>query len=455
MSSATAQLFPAPTHGRIFAIAWPIILANIAAPLLGLVDTAVIGHLGTVSELGAIALGSLIFSLIYWGFGFLRMGTTGFIAQAVGRRDQVEIRATLLRASLLGLALGTALVLLQTPLIHGLLAVFDASAEVEAGAAEYLAIRIWGAPAALGVFVLSGVLIGQGRSRTLMGIQLLMNSLNVVLDVWLAVGLDWGLRGIAAGTAISEWVTLLVGGGGGGMQLQRSRSDQGAFWTWSQLRPAAAWWPLLRANRDIMIRTLLMLACFAWFTNAGAVFGDTVLAANHVLLQFITFSAYFLDGFAYAAEALVGAAIGRGDRRHFDVAVRRSTHWALATALALALVLLAAGQWLVALLTDLAAVQAVAGDYLPWAAAYVALSFAAFQLDGVFIAATATAQMRNASLLSASGFLVLAMTLAPVAGNLGLWMAFVAYVVLRAAALLLFFPGLRASVAGHAAARSS
>ncbi len=238
------------------------------------------------------------------------------------------------------------------------------------------------------------------------------------------------------------------------VQLQRSRSDRGAFWTWSQLRPAAAWWPLLRANRDIMIRTLLMLACFAGFTNAGAAFGDTVLAANHVLLQFITFSAYFLDGFAYAAEALVGAAFGRGDRRHFDLAIRRSTHWALATAVALAMVLLGAGHGLVALLTDLTAVQAVAGDYLPWAAAYVALSFAAFQLDGVFIAATATAQMRNASLLSASGFLVLAITLAPTAGNLGLWMAFVAYVVLRAVALLLFYPGLRASVAGHAAAQS-
>ncbi len=448
MSAQAANAGAVPSYGRLFAIAWPIVLANIAAPLLGLIDTAVIGNLGQVADLGAIALGSLIFSLIYWGFGFLRMGTTGFTAQAVGADDSAEVRACLARNLVLGLLLAVIVLALQWPLIRIVMSIFEASGPVESGAAAYLQIRIWGMPAALGLFVICGSLIGQGLSRTLMLIQLVMNGLNILLDLLFAGVLHWGVEGVALGTAISEWLAFGLGGWLLVRRLGASQADAEAFWPWARIRQAAALAGALRANRDIMIRTLLMLVCFAWFTNAGARFGDQVLAANHVLLQFVTFSAYFLDGFAFAAESQVGAAYGGRDRQRFDLAVRRSTVWALGTAVALASVLWLCGDALIAGLTDLAPVRSVAGTYLPWAAAYVALSFAAFQLDGVFIGVTATPQMRNASVLSATGFLAVAIWWSRAAGNTGLWAAFVCYVVFRAAALLLYYPGLRARVVG-------
>ncbi|WP_348674750.1 MATE family efflux transporter [uncultured Abyssibacter sp.] len=434
---------PAPSYRRLFAIAWPIVLANVAAPLLGLIDTAVIGNLGRVADLGAIALGSLIFSLIYWGFGFLRMGTTGFTAQAAGTRDTAEIRACFMRNLLLGWLLAGMVLALQWPLVRLILSMFDASASVEAGAAAYLSIRLWGVPAALGLFVVCGSLIGRGHSRTLMLIQLAMNALNIVLDVLLAGVLEWGVEGVALGTAVSEWLAFGLGGWLLLRGFRDERIDAEPFWPWSRIRRSAALVSTLKANRDIMIRTLLMLVCFAWFTNAGAVFGDQVLAANHVLLQFVTFSAYFLDGFAFAAESQIGAAYGRRDPRSFDLTVRRSTVLAFGTACALAGGLWMFGAPIVHVLTDLEAVRAVAAQFLPWAIAYVALSFGAFQLDGIFIGMTATAQMRNASLLSAGGFLLLAMWWSAAAGNAGLWAAFVCYVVLRAAALLIFYPALR------------
>ena len=212
MSAQAANAGAVPRYGRLFAIAWPIVLANIAAPLLGLIDTAVIGNLGQVADLGAIALGSLIFSLIYWGFGFLRMGTTGFTAQAVGADDSAEVRACLARNLVLGLLLAVIVLALQWPLIRIVMSIFEASGPVESGAAAYLQIRIWGMPAALGLFVICGSLIGQGLSRTLMLIQLVMNGLNILLDLLFAGVLHWGVEGVALGTAISEWRSVSAAG---------------------------------------------------------------------------------------------------------------------------------------------------------------------------------------------------------------------------------------------------
>lgn len=435
-----------PSRRRILRLAWPIVLANCAVPLLGLVDTAVIGNTGSVQGLGAIALGTLVFSFVYWTFGFLRMGTTGFTAQAAGAGDEPEVRASVARALLTAGALGMAIILLQVPIARMATALLSASAEIERVTGAYILIRAWGAPATLAIFAVSGLLIGLGRSRGLLAVHLVLNGLNIALDLLFAGVLGWGVRGIALGTAIAEWVTLgfallLVS-----RLLRRRHRDDEAFWPLPRIRDRARLISTLRANADIMIRTLFLLSGFAWFTNQGARYGDTLLATNHILLQLIAFSAFFLDGFAFVTESLVGGAVGTGGRAAFDRAVRRSTELAAATAVLLAGSIALFGDAAIALLTDLPATRDAASTYLPFAAVYVALSFPAFQLDGVFIGATRTRDMRNASILSVAVFLVAWWPLATAYGNRGLWASFIVYVVARAVALLRRLPALRASL---------
>lgn len=420
----------------------PVVLANIAAPLLGLVDTAVIGRTGSAVDLGAIALGAMIFNFLYWGLGFLRMSTTGIVAQADGAGDLREVRTIVQRGLLLALCAGLALVAASGPLRVAALGLFSASEAVEAGADAYLRIRLLGAPAALALFVVSGLFIGCGRTGELLRIQLMLGLVNAVLDVLLAGVLGWGVAGIAAGTAVAEYLVLAIAL----RRALRLLGGRSADWPrWAEVFAAAAVRRLLRANGDLLVRTVLLLACFAYFTNAGARFGDAVLAANHVLLQFVSFSACLLDGFAFVAEAAVGRAIGGGNRMALRLAIRRTSLLSALTALALAVGLMAAGEAVIALLTELAQLQALAARYLPWCALYVALSFGAFQLDGVFIGAMAPAPMRNAQLMSAAGFLALAWWLVPAAGNDGLWGAFCGYVVLRALSLGVLLPGLLGS----------
>ena len=295
-----------------------------------------------------------------------------------------------------------------------------------------------------GMVLLVGTLVGLGRSDKLLQLQLLLNGLNLLLNVLLAMGLGWGVFGIGVGTALAEWLTVVCGlwllhqllGGAGQAWRWRWRSLGG----WSSMRP------MLLANVDILIRTLALLACFAWFTHQGALFGDTVLAANHILLQLISFAAFFLDGFAFAAEGWVGRAVGARQRQLFDAVLWRTSELALWTALALALLAWFCGHWAVALLTDLPSVRAQAGLHLLAVASYVLLSVAAFQLDGVFIGAGWTRAMRWASLLSAAAFGACWWLLQPW-DNAGLWWAFVLYVLCRALALWLWLPGLRREIA--------
>ncbi|MCB1606419.1 MAG: MATE family efflux transporter [Xanthomonadales bacterium] len=434
------------SHRSIWARAWPIILANAATPLLGLADTAVIGNTGSVANLGSIALGALLFNFLYWGFGFLRMGTTGFTAQADGAGDQGEVRAVLARSLLLAVSIALLLLVLQAPLISLATALFSASAEVEQGAEVYFHWRILGAPAALATFTLMGTLIGLGRSGLLLRVQLLLNGLNIALDLLFAAGLGWGVEGIAIGTATAEWVTLLFAAGWVLKLLDQQRQADQPFWSRASIFDWPAMLRTLSTNRDIFIRTLALLLSFAWFTNQGAQFGDRVLAANHLLMQFIAFSAYFLDGYAFAVESLVGKAIGARDRAGFDAVVRRSSELALATALLLSAILISCGAWLIAGLTDLGPVRMEAQRYLPWAAVYVLLSFAAFQLDGIFIGATRSSEMRNAALAATAVFLLSDWLLTPTWRAHGLWCAFVIYVIVRALTLLLYMPRIRREI---------
>lgn len=427
--------------------AWPIILANAAVPTLGLVDTAVIGNVGTVAQLGAIALGAVIFSFVYWSFGFLRMGTTGFTAQAAGRGDEAEVRATLGRALLIAFTIGLALIALQVPLVWAALHLLGGSDEVESIAREYFLVRIWGAPATLATFALIGTLIGLGRSRTLLAVQLFLNGLNIVLDMYFAGVLGMGAKGIALGTALSEWITCLLAIAVVLRLLNTRRRDHEPLWPWLRIADRKKIRRTLVANTDILVRTLTLVFGFAFFANQSAQFGDVTLAANHILLQLISFGAFFLDGYAFVVESLVGTAIGAKLANEFKKAVRHSSEIAVLTAIVLALLIFFLGAGVVNLLTDLQAVRAMAQSLLPWCALYVLLAVAAFQLDGIFIGATRTGEMRNAALLSISVFLISWWPLSVAFGNDGLWIAFILYVVARALSLLIFYPSIRQSLA--------
>ncbi|MFM1895430.1 MAG: hypothetical protein RLZZ385_504 [Pseudomonadota bacterium] len=434
-------------HVTILRRAWPIILANATVPLLGLADTAVLGNLGTVTDLGAIALGALLFSFVYWSFGFLRMGTTGFVAQAAGAGDEAEVRAALGRALLIAAMLGCLLIVLRGLIDELAFSLLSASGPVETVASGYFQLRIWGAPATLAMFVLMGVLIGLGNSRLILLLQLLLNGLNISLDVWFAGYLGMGARGIALGTLLAEWITLGVALVVVVRLLATRRSAAERFWSLGSLLDSSKLRKTLVANLNIMVRTLLLIFSFAWFTNQSARFGDAVLAANHILLELVSFAAFFLDGYAFVVESLVGTAVGARDRAGLDLAIRRSSELAVITAVGLALLLWLGGPLAITGLTDLAEVRQVAGSMVWLAAIYVLLSFAAFQLDGIFIGAGRTAAMRNAALLSTGFFLLVCWPMLGLYGAVGLWWAFILFVVARAVALLFYLPALRASIA--------
>jgi MATE family multidrug resistance protein len=419
------------TYTSIVGLSFPIILANAATPLLGLVDTAVISHTGNTQALGAIALGGLIFSFVYWAFGFLRMSTTGFVAQAIGANNRVDARVVYSRAWLVGMSIGLLLLFLQYPLIEAALFLFDASEGVEALTHTYWDIRIWGAPATLTTYAIIGTLIGLGKTRALLYLQLVLNSVNLVLDITFVTVFDMGVEGIALGTVIAEFTTAVIGF----FYLKHLLSDASPFWLWPLLRNWHAISTMLKTNSDIFWRTLSLLLGFGLFVQLSAGFGDDVLAATHILLQVISFSAFFLDGFAFSLESMVGYAIGAKQRHHFDIALRKTWIVSGVCALLLAALVILAGPWLLTALSTTDAVYDIAIDYRYWAALYIALSFSAFVLDGVFIGATRSRDMRNAALISLAAFALSCVLLAPLFEMTGVWLAFVLYVVIRALTL--------------------
>jgi MATE family multidrug resistance protein len=426
--------------------AWPIILANAAVPLLGLVDTAVIGNVGSIEDLGAIAFGALIFSFVYWSFGFLRMGTTGFAAQASGSGNEQEVRVVLGRALLMAFGLGLLLILIQWPIRLIAFSLLDGSSQVELIAQSYFKIRIWGAPATLATFALMGLLIGLGKSRMLLIVQVFLNGLNITLDIWFAGVLGWGASGIALGTVIAEWSTLLLAGWLVYSELNQRKLLGENFWPRAKIMDRVALLKTVSSNLDIMIRTLILVFSFGFFINQSAKYGDTILAGNYILLQLISFAAFFLDGYAFVVEALVGNSIGAKRRDIFDLAVRRSTSLAIMTAIPLALAIGLFGDVAIILLTDISAVRLVASELLLLPAIYVLFSFAAFQLDGIFIGASFTRRMRDAAVISIAVYLFAWWVFSDRFGIEGLWWAMIIYVIARAIALLMFYPALRRSV---------
>lgn len=435
-------------HREVWRLAGPIIVANLSVPLLGAVDTAVMGHLSEPYYLGAIAIGALIFSYLYWGFSFLRMGTTAFAAQASGAGDTTEIAMALARAILSAAALGLVVVAIQAPIVSLALAFIDASAEVEQHARSYYQIRIWGAPAALANFAILGWLFGIRRAGTALVLQVFMNGLNIVLDLWFVIGLGWGVEGVAAATVVSEYSACVLGYllCKPRLRVLRLAPRPLKFWIASLLEDRAIA-RLFTVNRDIFVRTLCLLSAFAIFTARGARMGDIVLAANAVLLILQTFLSFGLDGFAQAAEAMVGGAKGASDRAALRVTVRVTTQWAAVTALVYVLVYALAGDFLIALLTDMEEIKATARRYLPWLVASPLISVWCYQLDGIFIGATQSRDMRNAMILSFAVFVAAVALLQPRLGNHGLWLALMVFMVARAMTLAARYPRLERAVA--------
>lgn len=433
---------PRVTHRAVLAIALPIVISNISTPLLGFADTAVMGRMGDPKYIGAVALGALIFTMVYWTFGFLRMGTTGLTAQAEGAGDGEEIRAALGRAVLIAGAIGAGLIAAQWPIALIAFSLLDGGPEVEALARGYFDIRIWSAPFALANYALAGWFIGLGRAKIALVLQVFLNLVNVFFNIWLALGLGWGVAGIAAGTLIAEVAAALLG-------LAIAARALGAYpgtWTRARLRDAARLARTIAVNRDIMIRTVVLLLSFAWFTAKSAEAGNVTLAVNSILLQFVTVSAFFLDGFALAAETLVGKATGARSLERFDMAAKLSTLQAGGISLVLTAAIFIFGGAIIDFLTIDAEVRAAARVYLAWAAMLPVLSVWCYQLDGIFIGATRSAEMRNAALVSSGIFLFLWWLFLPY-GNHGLWAALTGFNLMRAASLGFYFPRLRRGLA--------
>jgi MATE family multidrug resistance protein len=427
MTAAVAPL----THARVLRIAVPVVLSNATVPLLAAVDTAVVGQIGLAVPIGAVGIGGVILSTIYWIFGFLRMSTSGLAAQAKGAGDAVELRAVLFRALAVAATAGLAAVLLQGPIFALAFRVSPASDEVEVLARSYLAIRIWAAPATIAIYALTGWLIGVERTRGVLALQLWQNGVNMGLDLWFVLGLGWGVPGVATATLLAEISGLALG-----LWLVRAALRvEGLAQVRGRLGDTHAIRRLFSASRDILLRTVLLQLAFTSFIFLSARAGDAELAANQVLAQLFGITAFALDGFAFAAETLVGQAIGARRPDRVAQAIRLAFQWGLIGAALLSLLLVLAGPQIVALMATAPDVRDAAGRVLPWLMVAPLIGFPSWIWDGVFIGALLTGAMLRAMLPSVALYAVAAAVLLPAFGNHGLWAALLMMNTARAVTL--------------------
>jgi MATE family multidrug resistance protein len=440
MTEITAA--PKTFNRRVWALALPIMATNVTVPLLGLVDTAVVGRLPGPEFMGAVAIGAVVMNVIYSSLNFLRMGTTGLTAQSYGAGDADQMRSWLARACILSVGLGLGLIALQVPILalsDWLMAPSDA---VWPLTESYFQIRIWGAPAALLNFALLGWFFGVQNMRAALIAQVFLNGLNIVLDFWFVLGLGWGVDGVAWATIISEYSAVILGF----VLAARQLAKLGGRWRWDRIREPSRIRRMLSVNRDIFIRSMCLQAAFVIFTSAGTRMGDEVLAANALLLQFTMFTAYALDGFANAAEAMAGQAVGARDRDLFRQAVKITTAWGVMFSLLFGVAYWLFGNAIIDTLSTVTVVREMAYAYLPWMVALPFVSVWSFQFDGIFIGATWTREMRNCMAVSLALFAT-AVALAPESwGNEGLWAAFTLFMGLRGLTMGLLYPRLARTV---------
>jgi multidrug resistance protein, MATE family len=405
-------------------------------PLLGAVDTAVVGHLPEPYYIGAVAIGAMLFNYIYHLFNCLRMGTTGPTAQARGAGDYAEVRAMISRALLLAGVIGGVIIALQLPIIAFAFWVIDASAQVEHYAREYFLIRVWGMPAVLGSYAIIGWFYGLRNVRTPLLIQVFVNCLNIVLTLVFVFGYGWGVPGVAVASLIAEYAGLLLGLYSVWRTLHKLPDDgrRARLLDSTQLRR------MVSINSDIVLRTVCVVSVLGFFMAKSAELGDVQLAANQVLQHFLIFTSYALDGVAHAAEAILGESVGRRDRAAFGHGMRVVFLWSGVVGTINILIYAATGPYIVALMTNIPEVRAAAANYLWWPVLMPLASVWAYTYDGVYLAATRTRIMRNTMIASFVIFLALLYTLMPMLGNDGLWIALTAFLVGRAVLLHLFLP---------------
>ena len=423
------------SHRAIWRIAAPMIISGISVPLLGLVDTAVMGRLDDSRYLAAVAAGAQLFSVLFITLNFLRMGTTGLTAQAFGSHDAAAFRHALARPALIALTLAALLILLQLPLREVGMALLGPETAVAELARTYFNIRIWSAPAVLLNFVIIGWLLGMQDARGPLAILLTVNLVNIVLDLVLVLGLGLDVRGVAAATVVAEFCGL----GLGAWLVRRQLGSWPAHWQRSELLELPAYRRLFAINGALFIRTLALILTFAFITAQGARMGTLVLAVNALLMNFQLLISFALDGLAHAAEALVGRAVGAGDRAGFARVVRRARNWSLLFALLFSLAYAVLGPLLINMLTVIPEVRDTAREYLPWLVALPLISAFSFFYDGVYVGATRTSEMRNVMVGSALLVFLPTWYLGQGLGNHGLWLAFTLFMLARGLGMHLGF----------------
>ena len=429
------------THQRVLTIAVPILISNSTIPILGAVDTAVIGQLGDPSALGAVGIGAIIITAIYWIFGFLRMGTVGLTSQAFGAKDNAEVDAMLGRCLIIGFVAGLIIILVHSIIFKFALYMSPASPEVEGFASSYMGIRIYSAPAAISLFGITGWLIALERTKSILIIQLLMNSLNVFLDILFVSYFEWEIEGVAYASLIAEWSGLIAG-----LYFCRDRLIAKGFFYLPRVFNKIRLVNMISINSDILFRSLLLEIAIISFLFIGSDFGDVALASNHILIQFLHIVSYALDGFAYAAETLVGQSVGARNRKSFRRAAILTTAWAGAMAIVFVLIFWCFGGSLIDIMTVSPDVRAETRLYLRFLAILPLIGLFAYMLDGIFIGATRTRDMRNMMFISFVGYLIVLVLFVPSLGNNGLWLGLIVLYILRAVTLAFKYPALEASI---------
>jgi len=418
------------THKRVLAIAVPIVLSNATVPILGAVDTAVVGQMGLAAPIGAVGIGAIILSAVYWIFGFLRMGTAGLAAQAIGANETAENSALLIRAVMIGFAAGLFFIVAQVPVFWAAFQIAPASPQVESLARDYLSIRIFSAPAAIAMYGITGWLIAAERTTSVLILQFWVNGTNILLDLLFVLELGWGVSGVAYATVIAEWSGLILA-----LWLVRGGIAGGQWRNWSQIFDRVRLIRMAMVNSDIMIRSVILQIGFVSFLFLGSSFDDITLAANQIILQFLYITAYAMDGFAVSAESLVGQALGGKNRPALRQAVKITSQWAAITVLTLMAVFWIFGPWIITVMTTAPEVRMLALIYLPWMIVAPLLGGPSWMLDGIFIGATRSRDMRNMMIVSFAIYLAALWILVPPFGNHGLWAAFNLFFVARGVTL--------------------
>ena len=412
---------------KILQLAIPSIVSNITVPLLGLIDVAIVGHLGSAAYIGAIAVGGMLFNIIYWLFGFLRMGTSGMTSQAFGQRDLKEVTRVLLRAVGVGLFIALCLLLLQYPIRKIAFLLIDATPEVRELATVYFNICVWGAPAVLGLYGFAGWFIGMQNSRFPMFIAITQNVVNIVASLSFVYLLDMKIEGVALGTLIAQYAGLFMAS----LLWLRYYGRLKIAFRWREIIGKTAMKRFFQVTSDIFFRTLCLVAVTTFFTSTGARQGDVVLAVNTLLMQLFTLFSYIMDGFAYAGEAMTGRYIGARNNTGLQRMIRLLFRWGWGLSLSFTILYMIGGQDFLGLLTNDTTVINAAGSYCYWVLAIPLAGFAAFLWDGILIGATATRLMLYSMLVASGMFFLIYYIFYALMGNHALWMAFLIYLSLR------------------------